>query len=102
MVSFYVEAINTPGAIPNVQAAWERFVENKCCDAQRISQETYDGLMKTLLSDKMPCDNDEIRKNHNVALEECQGQFMAETTGVSTNTTEMHLRQLKVGHGSCN
>lgn len=96
LVSLYVKAINTPGAIPNVQAAWETFVETKCFDAKRISQETYEGLMETLLSDKMPCDNDEIRKNHNVALEECQGQFMAETTGMSTNTTERHLRQLKV------
>ncbi|XP_068717238.1 guanylate-binding protein 7-like [Montipora capricornis] len=96
LVSLYVEAINTPGAIPNVQAAWETFVETKCFEAKRISQETYDGLMTTLLSDKMPCDNDEIRKNHNVALEECQGQFMAKTTGMSTNTTERHLRHLKV------
>ncbi|XP_068762154.1 guanylate-binding protein 6-like [Montipora capricornis] len=96
LVSLYVEAINTPGAIPNVQAAWETFVETKCFEAKRISQETYDGLMTTLLSDKMPCDNDEIRENHNFALEQCQRQFMAETTGMSTNTTERHLRQLKV------
>ncbi|KAJ7380884.1 hypothetical protein OS493_004467 [Desmophyllum pertusum] len=30
LVQLYVEAINTPGVIPNVQTAWETFVVTKC------------------------------------------------------------------------
>ena len=80
-----------------MQSAWHTFVETKCFDARRMSQETYDDRMTALLSDKMPCDNDEIRESHNIALKECQRQFMAETTGIATNTTEKHLRALQVG-----
>lgn len=98
LVTQYVEAINTPDVIPNVQSAWQAFVETKCFDARQVSKETYDGCIATLLSDKMPCDNDEIRESHNIALEECQRQFMAETTGISTSTTEKHLRALQVGY----
>lgn len=96
MVTLYVEAINTPGNIPNVQSAWVEFVEAKCFDAKKLCQKTYDHRMRTLLENKMPCDNEEIRENHNIALEESQRQFMAETTGISTNTIEKHLRELKV------
>ena len=98
LVTLYVEAISTPGVIPNVQSAWQAFVETKCFDARQVSQETYDGCMATQLSDKMPCDNDEIRENHNIVLKACQQQFMAETTGISTSTTEKHLRALQVGY----
>lgn len=33
MVQLYVDAINAPDAIPNVQSAWETFVEGKCAEA---------------------------------------------------------------------
>ena len=101
LVTLYVEATNTPGVIPNVQSAWEIFVETKCSDARQMSQKAYDDCMTTLLSHTMPCNNDEIRKSHNISLEECQRKFMVETTGISTNTTEKHLGELKVGSLGC-
>ena len=91
-----MEAINTSGTIPNVHSAWQTFVETKCIEATNASLQTYSARMELLLSNKFPCDNDEIRKGHNDALEECQRRFMAETAGMSTNTTEKHLRLLKV------
>jgi len=96
LVTLYVDAINTPGAIPNVQCAWDTFVHTKCLDAKNVSQEKYDELMKLLLSEKLPCDNDELRNCHNTALEESEALYMTETTGISTNTVERHLRELKV------
>ena len=96
LVTLYVNDINTPGAIPNVQWAWDTFVHNKCLDAKKVSQVKYDELMKSLLSGKLPCDNDELRKCHNTALEQSEALFMAETTGISTNTVEKHMRELKV------
>ena len=96
LVILYVKAINTLGAIPNVQLAWDIFVQIKCLDAKQVSQEKYCGLMMSLLPGKLPCDNDELRKCHNTALEESVALFMAETTGISTNTVERHMRELKV------
>ena len=71
LITLYVEAINTPGSV-------------------------YNTRMREVLSSKLPCDNDEIRKAHSDSLEECQRQFMADTTGISTITTEKYLRLLKV------
>ena len=96
LVTLYVDAINTPGAIPNVQWAWDTFVQTKCLDAKNASLQEYTKRMTSLLSGKLPCDNDEIRKSHNTALEESEGLFMSETTGISINTVERHMRTLKV------
>ena len=94
-----MEAINTPGAIPNVQSAWDKFVQIKCSDAKEVSQQKYSELMTSLLPrGKLPCDNAEIRMCHNSALEETEEMFMAEMTGISTNTVEKQMRQLKVTH----
>ena len=41
LVQFYVQAINSPGVIPNVQNAWEAFVEMKCSDAIKGALENY-------------------------------------------------------------
>ena len=96
LVTLYVEAINTPGAIPNVQCAWDTFEQTKCLEAEQASLQEYTRRMKSLLSGKLPCDNDGIRCSHNTALEESEGLFMLETSGISTNTVERHLRELKV------
>ena len=99
MVILYVDAMNTPGTIPNVQTAWDLFVQIKCSDAKKVSQQKYSELMNSLLPHgKLPCDNAEIRMCHNSALEETESLFMEETTGISTNTVEKQMRQLKVTH----
>lgn len=96
MVRLYVEAINTPGAIPNVQRAWDTFVSAKCVDVKQAALQTYDALMTSQLSGALPCSNTEIRMGHDAALEACEAQFMMELAGISTNTVEMASRELKV------
>ena len=96
LVQLYVQAINTPGAIPNVQGAWDTFVETTCLEAKQDALRMYDVLLESHFSDKLPCDNNEIRLNHNAALQECEVQFMAEVSGISTDTVEMHITDLKV------
>ena len=96
MTTLYVKAINTPGSVPNVQSAWETFVETKCIDARNVALDIYTTRMREVLSSKLPCDNYEIRKVHSDSLEECQRQFMVETTGISTRTTEKYSPLLKV------
>lgn len=98
MVYLYVKAINAPNAIPNVQRAWDTFVESKCVDAKQAALLTYDALMTSQLSGELPCKNTTIRNSHNASLEACEGQFINELAGISTNTVEMASRKLKVRH----
>ena len=100
MVQLYVEAINTPHAIPNVQRAWDTFVLAKCVEVKQAALRTYDALMTSQLFDVLPCSNTEIRSSHGAALEACEAQFITELAGISTNTVEMASRELKVRHGT--
>ena len=96
LVNYYVKAINTPEAIPNVQSAWDHFVTIKCSDAIKNALATYDALLKSQLSGELPCDSIIIHMSHDVAFQESENQFMAEIAGISTNTVEMKMRELKV------
>ncbi|CAH3164982.1 unnamed protein product [Porites lobata] len=95
IVQSYVEAINGPGIIPNIQNAWETFVEKKCSEAITAAVKKYEEVMKSNLREERPCDNDELRKFHGTALDKGKGCFMTETVGFSTNSTEKHLNKLK-------
>ncbi|CAH3045105.1 unnamed protein product, partial [Porites lobata] len=94
-VQLYVEALNSPGVIPNIQNAWETFVERKCFEAIRGAVNKYEDVMKSNLKNQRPCGNDELRKFHGTALEKGEGYFMTETVGISTSTTENYLNKLK-------
>lgn len=94
LVQLYVEAINTPGVIPNVQTAWDTFVVTKCSEALQTALNVYDSVMKSGLSGQLPCDNDKIRQHHDVALEKGVAQLEGETFGISAVTTERYLREL--------
>ena len=53
LITLYVEAINTPGSVPNVQSAWETFVETKCIDARYGALDIYNTRMREVLSSKL-------------------------------------------------
>ncbi|PFX16732.1 hypothetical protein AWC38_SpisGene18972 [Stylophora pistillata] len=95
MVQLYVDAINAPDAIPNVQSAWDAFVEGKCADAKQCALQMYDALMTARLSDGLPCSNSDIRMCHNDALEECDDQLVTELAGISTNSVELTSREFQ-------
>ena len=96
LVELYVQAINSPGTIPNVQNAWDAFVEMKSSEAIGKALEVYETAMASQLKDKLPCDNDKLRMSHQMAFKNSEACFMAETAGISTNTTEKYLIKLKV------
>ena len=96
MVQLYVEAVNSPGAIPNVQRAWDTFVATKCSEAKEIALGLYDVLLTSQLSRELPCDSNKIRFSHNVALQESEEQFMVEVAGICTDTVETYMIELKV------
>ena len=96
LVQLYVESINTPGVIPNVQTAWETFIVAKCSEATQAALSVYDAAMTAGLSGQLPCDNGVIRHYHEQALEKGVAQLESEIAGISAVTTEKYLRELTV------
>ena len=92
LVEQYVLAINTPGVVPNVQNAWDSFVEAKCSDTLKDALDAYNVAMTT----QLPCNNDQLLRSHEMALQNSKDHFMAGTAGISINTIEIYLKKLKV------
>ena len=82
--------------VPNVQNAWDQFVEMKYLDAMKDALNACDTNMSLQLKDKLPCDNDRLRNGHEMALENSEAHLMADTAGISANTIETFLKILKV------
>ena len=91
-----MDAINTPGVIPNVQSAWDTFVVTKCSKSSQAALNNYNSIMMSELSGQLPCDNDQIRRVHGVALEKGVAQLEGEISGISAITAEKYLRELTV------
>ena len=96
LVEQYVLAINTPGVVPNVQNAWDSFVEAKCSDTLKDALDVYEVAMTTQLKNELPCNNDQLRRSHEIALQNSENHFMADTAGISINSIEKYLKKLKV------
>ena len=96
LVEQYVHAINTPGVIPNVQNAWDSFVEAKCSNTLKDALDAYKGVMMTELENKLPCNNDQLRRSHEMALQNSENYFVADTAGISIKKIEKYLKKLKV------
>ena len=95
MTKLYVDAINDPRCIPNVQTAWETFVRGKCDEVKKTALSAYDKIMRTSLS-KLPCDEDKILASHESAIDESMTIFREGTFGISTEHTRMDFEELMV------
>ncbi|CAH3030960.1 unnamed protein product, partial [Pocillopora meandrina] len=91
LVELYVQAINTPGVIPNVHSAWDTFVTDKCSEATHEAMNVYSAVVVSKLSNQLPCDSEDIRKCHETAFDQAIGEFQAETIGISSITTERSI-----------
>lgn len=96
LIELYVKAINTPGAVPNMESAWDVFVKTKCSKAQTTAKDNYKVTMSSHLEGALPCDGDFILRSHSAALSLCKSCFMEETKGISTTTVQEYLIPLQV------
>ncbi|XP_022804569.1 cingulin-like protein 1 [Stylophora pistillata] len=96
LVTQYGDAINTSDFVPNVQGAWGLSVQTKCSETKQTCEKQYHELMTLRLSEILPCDNNGMRAYHNSALQETEKLFLGEVIGITTNTVEKQLRQLKM------
>ena len=95
LVQLYTEAINDPDAIPNVETAWDTYVRTKCAEARKGAFKIYDERM-TQLSERLPCDNGEILKNHETAQRESMENFESETAELISKTIGKESKKLTV------
>lgn len=93
LVRHYVDAINTPGMVLNVQTAWENFVVTKCSEAFKGSCNLFKETMTAELSGKLPCDNDVIRKKQEMAFQKGLALFEDETFGIAATTRKTYLKE---------
>jgi len=91
----YLDAINDPNSIPNVQTSWETHVQRKCQDAKRKAMLAYDKKIKAALF-KLPCDGDKILASHESAIRQSMTIFNEETAGISSDHTKRDYEELMV------
>ena len=94
-MKLYVDAINDPNSIPNVQTAWETHVQRKCKDAKRKALQAYDKKIKAQLS-KLPCDGEKILASHESAIRQSRAIFNEETVGISADHIKRDFEELTV------
>lgn len=90
--------MNTPGAVPNVQSAWESFIHTKCSEVKAAAIRLYEGTMKSQLDGALPCDSDEIRRVHQMATEESMKEFQTGTIQISAESCKSYLEELMVNN----
>ncbi|KAL9979079.1 hypothetical protein ACROYT_G016681 [Oculina patagonica] len=94
LVQLYTDAINEPDAIPNVETAWETYVKTKCAEAKEGALKIYDQVMTQLMSKRLPCENEEILKNHEIAQRKSMEAFEAETVELASASIDRKLNEL--------
>lgn len=77
----YVREINTPGAVPIVQDAWDVVTENHCTKFLEDAKAVYNVGMKELC---LPCDDMKIRRSH-------ETQFVEALSFFENNTEDIDL-----------
>ena len=91
-----MDALNTPGAVPNVENAWDLFIRSKCSQATMVALQTYKDKMEAQLQDVLPCQSDYIREAHRQAFAACLEAFKEEMNSISVKNMEKYLKELAV------
>ena len=69
LVKLYTDALNDPNAIPNVEAAWDTYVKEKCSEVKTRALQIYDQNMTQQMKSIFPCEVEEILEHHNRSQE---------------------------------
>ena len=96
LVEVYVDALNTPGAVPNIGNAWDVFVRSKCSRATMNALQTYKEKIEAQLKNALPCQSDQVREAHRLAFAACLEAFKWETNSISVKNMEKYLKELTV------
>lgn len=94
LVELYTDAINDPNAIPNVETAWVTYVRKKCSEAKKVALETYDEAMTKLMSSRLPCESEDVQKNHETSQSQAMDSFDTETAELISTIIGRELNHL--------
>uniref|UniRef100_A0A913Y8Q7 Guanylate-binding protein/Atlastin C-terminal domain-containing protein n=1 Tax=Exaiptasia diaphana TaxID=2652724 RepID=A0A913Y8Q7_EXADI len=94
LVQLYVDALNTPDAVPNVEESWDKFANTKCGAVLEDALRTYQQEMTSFVENMMPCEADELRSAHEETMEKCLETFKKETRFFSIDSVAPHLQEL--------
>ncbi|XP_031575015.1 guanylate-binding protein 2-like [Actinia tenebrosa] len=95
LIQLFVEALNTPGTVPNVENAWDTFVHNKCTEVLAAALAAYKQEMTSQMKEKIPCEADVIRAAHLKAMDAGFETFRKETFTLSIKSVDKYLKELK-------
>ena len=95
MTKLYIEAINDPNNVPNVQTAWETFVQGKRGEAKRKALVAYDNKMKEELRE-LPCSDEKMQASHESASRNMIAVFNEETYCISSERIKTDYEKLTV------
>ena len=105
LVKQYTDALNDPNAIPNVEAAWDTYVKEKCSEVKTRALQIYDQNMTRQMKSIFPCEDEEILKHHERFQERSMQLYADETAEFISICTGKESRELSVGklmvHHSC-
>lgn len=90
--------MNTQDAVPNVQSTWETYIKTKCSQVTAAAVQLYEGTMTSQLDGALPCDSDEIRRVHEMAMEESMKEFETGTVQISAESCKNYLEELMVNN----
>ncbi len=96
LASTYVAALNTPDGVPNIQSAWESFLEKKCSEVIEAAIQLYESSMTSQLDGELPCDSQEIRRVQQIAVEQSMKAFQEGTVQISAASSKNYLEELTV------
>ncbi|XP_031568053.1 LOW QUALITY PROTEIN: guanylate-binding protein 4-like [Actinia tenebrosa] len=95
LIQLFVEALNTPGTVPNVENAWDTFVHNKCAEVLAAALAAYKQEMTSQMKEKIPCEADVIRAAHLKAMDAGFETFRKETFNLSIKSVDKYLNELR-------
>lgn len=96
LVELYTAAINDQNLMPNVEAAWDTYVKKKCSEAEEKALKIYDEVMTGLMASQLPCDGEEIQRNHEKAQRQSMEAFEEETANLNSTIIDKEWKQLTV------
>jgi len=100
LVKSYINAINE-GAVPNIENAWSYVCRNECMKAMVEGIETYEGLAREVMNNKLPLSLEELKNYHSQGKEKAMTLFKKKAIGEASDEYIKELRK-KIKMKYCN
>jgi len=100
LVKSYINAINE-GAVPNIENAWSYVCRNECMKAMVEGIETYEGLAREVMNNKLPLSLEELKNYHTQGKEKAMNLFKKKAIGEASDEYLKELRK-KIKLKYCN